>query len=65
MKQNNIYILNNGHLVSRDSDFIIYSVEAEAIDRVVAEFGPCPSSPFSTPTLTSTDSSTQQQRRTP
>ena len=39
--QNNICILSNGHLVSRDSDFIIYSVEAEAVDRVVAEFGPC------------------------
>lgn len=31
----------NGHFVSRSSDYIIYSVEAEAIDRVVAEFGPC------------------------
>lgn len=30
----------NGHLVSRISDYIIYSVEAEAIDKVVAEYGP-------------------------
>ncbi|KAI0180560.1 prephenate dehydrogenase [Hypoxylon sp. FL1284] len=37
---NNIQILRNGHLVSRASDYIIYSVEAAAIDRVVAEYGP-------------------------
>ncbi|KXJ88803.1 prephenate dehydrogenase [Microdochium bolleyi] len=37
---NNIQILRNGHYVSRISDYIIYSVEAAAIDRVVAEFGP-------------------------
>ncbi|KAI8966692.1 prephenate dehydrogenase [Daldinia sp. FL1419] len=36
----NIQILRNGHLVSRASDYIIYSVEAAAIDRVVAEYGP-------------------------
>ncbi|KAF2398323.1 prephenate dehydrogenase [Trichodelitschia bisporula] len=36
----NIRILPNGHLVSRSSDYIIYSVEAENIDRVVAEYGP-------------------------
>ncbi|KAH7041470.1 prephenate dehydrogenase [Microdochium trichocladiopsis] len=36
----NIQILRNGHYVSRISDYIIYSVEAAAIDRVVAEFGP-------------------------
>lgn len=30
----------NGHLVSRISDWIIYSVEAELIDKVVAEYGP-------------------------
>jgi prephenate dehydrogenase (NADP+) len=34
-------ILPSGHHVSRISDFILYSVEAEFIDRVVAEFGPC------------------------
>ena len=36
-----ISVLPNGHHVSRTSDFIIYSVEAEFIDRVVAEYGPC------------------------
>jgi prephenate dehydrogenase (NADP+) len=39
--QKNITIFQNGHLVSRISDYIIYSVEAESIDRVVAEYGPC------------------------
>ncbi|EFW13746.1 prephenate dehydrogenase [Coccidioides posadasii str. Silveira] len=36
----NINILPNGHLVSRVSDYIIYSVEAEAINKIVAEYGP-------------------------
>ncbi|KAL2164344.1 hypothetical protein VTH06DRAFT_3560 [Thermothelomyces fergusii] len=36
----NIQILRNGHLVSRASNYIIYSVEAAAIGRVVAEYGP-------------------------
>ncbi|KAF2663690.1 prephenate dehydrogenase [Microthyrium microscopicum] len=36
----NVTIYPNGHLVSRQSDYIIYSVEAENIDRVVAEYGP-------------------------
>lgn len=36
-------VLQTGHLVSRISDFIIYSVEAEFINAVVKEFGPCPS----------------------
>jgi hypothetical protein len=31
----------DGHAVSRSSDFIIYSVEAEFIDKVVQEYGPC------------------------
>ncbi|KAI1618065.1 prephenate dehydrogenase [Exophiala viscosa] len=35
-----INILPNGHLVSRASHWIIYSVEAEIIDKVVAEYGP-------------------------
>ncbi|KAL2012701.1 hypothetical protein VTN00DRAFT_226 [Thermoascus crustaceus] len=35
-----VTILPNGHLVSRISDFIIYSVEAGAIDKIVAEYGP-------------------------
>ncbi|KAK4252183.1 hypothetical protein C7999DRAFT_10246 [Corynascus novoguineensis] len=36
----NIQILRNGHLVSRASSYIIYSVEAAAISRVVAQYGP-------------------------
>jgi prephenate dehydrogenase (NADP+) len=36
-----INVVENGHLVSRRSDFIIYSVEAEYIDDVVRTFGPC------------------------
>lgn len=36
----NIHVYLNGHLVSRQSDYIIYSVEAELIDSVVAMFGP-------------------------
>ncbi|KAI0037039.1 prephenate dehydrogenase [Vararia minispora EC-137] len=35
-----ITVMKNGHHVSRTSDFIMYLVEAEYIDRVVAEFGP-------------------------
>ncbi|KAF8539722.1 hypothetical protein BDD12DRAFT_836626 [Trichophaea hybrida] len=36
----NVHIYSNGHLVSRQSDYIIYSVEAELIDAVVAQYGP-------------------------
>jgi prephenate dehydrogenase (NADP+) len=36
-------ILPSGHHVSRVCDFIMYSVEAAHIDKVVAQFGPCPS----------------------
>ncbi|KAI9788263.1 MAG: prephenate dehydrogenase (NADP(+)) [Peltula sp. TS41687] len=36
---NNVSIKRDGHLVSQASDFIIYSVEAEMIDKVVAEYG--------------------------
>ncbi|KAM0689037.1 hypothetical protein Q7P36_011113 [Cladosporium allicinum] len=36
----NVTILRNGHLVSRSSDWIMYSVEAKLIDAVVAQFGP-------------------------
>ncbi|KAF8065365.1 prephenate dehydrogenase [Lyophyllum atratum] len=36
----NINPLIDGHAVSRSSDFIIYSIEAEFIDRVVQQFGP-------------------------
>jgi len=35
-----ITVHKNGHFVSRLSDFIIYSVEAAYIDRIVAEYGP-------------------------
>ncbi|KAL3712269.1 prephenate dehydrogenase (NADP(+)) [Talaromyces marneffei ATCC 18224] len=35
-----ISIFPNGHLVSRISDYIIYSVEAAYIDKIVAEYGP-------------------------
>ncbi|KZT09557.1 Prephenate dehydrogenase [Laetiporus sulphureus 93-53] len=35
-----ITVLRDGHLVSRIADFIMYSVEAEYIERVVAEYGP-------------------------
>lgn len=38
--RNNVQILRSGHLVSRASDYIIYSVEAKNIDEVVATFGP-------------------------
>ncbi|CEP61984.1 prephenate dehydrogenase (NADP(+)) LALA0_S04e05094g [Lachancea lanzarotensis] len=33
-------VLRNGHLVSRVSDYIIYSVEAEIIDKIVKEYSP-------------------------
>lgn len=36
-----ITVLRDGHLVSRVADFIMYSVEAEFIDNVVAQYGPC------------------------
>lgn len=36
----NITPMIDGHAVSRSSDFIIYSIEAEFIDRVVKQFGP-------------------------
>ena len=39
--QPNVEILKTGHLVSRVSDYIIYSVEAKNIDAVVKLFGPC------------------------
>ncbi|KAJ6606915.1 prephenate dehydrogenase [Mycena sp. CBHHK59/15] len=35
-----IKVFVDGHAVSRSSDFIIYSVEAEFIDRVVEQYGP-------------------------
>jgi prephenate dehydrogenase (NADP+) len=41
LDQPNIYPMQDGHAVARSSDFIIYSVEAESIDKVVAKYGPC------------------------
>ncbi|QQK44606.1 Prephenate dehydrogenase, fungal [Penicillium digitatum] len=37
--QKRVTIFPNGHLVSRISDYILYSVEAGAIDKVVAQYG--------------------------
>jgi len=39
-RQKNVSILQNGHFVSRSSDWIMYSVEAKNIDAVVAAYGP-------------------------
>ncbi|QIW95568.1 hypothetical protein AMS68_001086 [Peltaster fructicola] len=36
----NITIMSNGHLVSRSSDWIMYSVEAKNINAVVSLYGP-------------------------
>jgi prephenate dehydrogenase (NADP+) len=36
-----ITVAKDGHLVSRAADYIIYSVEAEYIDTVVSQYGPC------------------------
>ncbi|THU84230.1 Prephenate dehydrogenase [Dendrothele bispora CBS 962.96] len=36
----NITVMKDGHAVARSSDFMMYSVEAEFINRVVAEYGP-------------------------
>ena len=41
LDQPNIYPMKDGHAVARSSDFIIYSVESEFIEKVVAEYGPC------------------------
>ena len=46
-----VHVLVDGHQVSRISDFIMYSVEAEFIERVVATYGPCMSSAFSSHAL--------------
>ncbi|KAK3071885.1 prephenate dehydrogenase (NADP(+)) [Teratosphaeriaceae sp. CCFEE 6253] len=39
-QMSNVFILKSGHLVSRSSDWIMYSVEAKNIDAVVAAYGP-------------------------
>ncbi|KAF6233765.1 hypothetical protein HO173_007977 [Letharia columbiana] len=36
----NVQIFHDGRLVSRSSDVILYSVEAEAIGRIVSQYGP-------------------------
>lgn len=36
----NVEVMTNGHLVSRAADFIIYSVDAEFLESVVAQYGP-------------------------
>ncbi len=41
LSQPKVEIMRSGHLVSRCSDYIIYSVEAKNIDAVVQAFGPC------------------------
>jgi hypothetical protein len=38
-----ITVLPNGHHVSRISDWLMYVVEAEYLDKIVAEYGPCAS----------------------
>jgi prephenate dehydrogenase (NADP+) len=44
-----VHVLPDGYAVSRSSDFIIYSVEAEYIDRVVSMYGPGESRHLATP----------------
>ncbi|ODV59810.1 prephenate dehydrogenase (NADP(+)) [Ascoidea rubescens DSM 1968] len=39
-KNERFKVLRNGHFVSRVSDYIIYSVEAENIDKIVSLYGP-------------------------
>jgi hypothetical protein len=36
-----VTVLKDGHAVSRSSDWIMYSVEAEHIGKIVKEYGPC------------------------
>jgi prephenate dehydrogenase (NADP+) len=33
--------MRDGHRVSRTADWIMYAVEAQFMDKVVAEYGPC------------------------
>ncbi|KAF9529948.1 prephenate dehydrogenase [Crepidotus variabilis] len=39
-KTPNVFPMKDGHAVARSSDFLVYSVEAEFVDKVVAQFGP-------------------------
>lgn len=43
LKDSGYNIFRDGHLVSRRSDLIIYSVEAALMDKVVQLYGPCES----------------------
>jgi len=36
-----VYPQKDGYAISRSSDYIIYSVDAEFIERVVVQYGPC------------------------
>ena len=36
-----VQVLPNGFAVVRQCDFVMFSVEATSIDKVVATFGPC------------------------
>lgn len=47
----NICVMPDGHAVARSSDFIVFSVEAEFIEKVVAEYGPCTFFPCDSPYL--------------
>ena len=40
LAQKKVHILRDGHLVSRSSDYILYSVEAKLINQVVATYAP-------------------------
>lgn len=59
----NVRVQRDGHSVSRIADWIMYSVEAEYIDRVVAEYGPCECAVHRFKALS--DGSLQQQRSAP
>lgn len=36
-----VTVVKDGHHVSRRADYIVYSVEAEYIEAVVKQYGPC------------------------
>jgi len=59
----NIEVTRDGFAVSRAADYIIYSVEAAAIDSVIALYGPGMS--CNVPLRLSLTSRVQQQRLAP
>jgi hypothetical protein len=63
--QPKVEIMPNGHLVSRGSDYIIYSVEAKNIDSVVKIFGPCMPLAFVQPILPNPNQTFQQLNSVP